>query len=59
MGTRRRYSKIQVPDKLRSFVGAEEITIEHYDEGISANELPYWNAFWALKEDEQKKKKGR
>jgi hypothetical protein len=58
-GTRRRYSKVRVPDKWRAFVGADEIHIEHYDEGISTNEIPFWGAFWQIKRDEEKRNKGR
>jgi hypothetical protein len=58
-GARRRYSKIQVPEKLHDFVGQSEIIIEHIDEGFSMNELPYWSAFWQIKADEEKRRKGR
>jgi hypothetical protein len=55
-GTRRRYSKIRIPDKLAQFIGDDEITIEHFDEGISVNEIPFWSAFWSIKAEEEKKK---
>jgi hypothetical protein len=55
-GTRRRYSKVSLPDRLARFVGADELVFEHYDEGVSVNEIPYWSAFWSVKKDEQKHK---
>jgi hypothetical protein len=55
-GTRRRYSKIKVPDKWRAFIGEDELVIEHVDEGMSVNEIPYWNALWNIKQEESKKK---
>jgi len=55
-GTRRRYSKIHVPEKLRKLIGEDTITIEHFDEGISVNEIPYWQAFWDIKKAEENKK---
>jgi hypothetical protein len=57
-GTRRRYSRIQVPEKLREFVGEDEIIIDHIDEGINANEILHWSEFWALEKKEQQKAKG-
>jgi hypothetical protein len=48
-----------VPDKWRAFVGADELVIEHFDEGMSVNEIPLWSAFWSIKRDEEKKRKGR
>lgn len=56
-GTRRRYSRILVPEKLRDLIGEDHIHIEHCDEGISAAEVPFWGAFWKIKEEESKKRK--
>lgn len=58
-GTRRRYSKVRLPDRLARFVGADELTVEHFDDGISVNELPYWRALAAIKREEEKSRKGR
>jgi hypothetical protein len=58
-GSRRRYSVVRIPDSLARIVGADELTIEHYDEGLSVNEIPYWQAFWQIKRDEEKSRKGR
>jgi hypothetical protein len=55
-GTRRRYSKISVPDKIAQFIGADELVIEHFDEGISANEIPFWRAYYEIKRKEEKRK---
>lgn len=57
LGTRRRYSRIHVPEKLRGLVGEDHIHIEHHDEGINAAEVQFWGAFWQIKEEAQKKKK--
>lgn len=56
LGTRRRYSRIHVPEKLRNLIGDDFIHVEHYDEGINAAEVQFWGAFWKIKNDEQKKK---
>lgn len=54
-GERRRYSRIEVPEKLRDWVGQDYIHIEHYDEGINANEVQFWKVFWELKRQEEEK----
>lgn len=60
IGTRRRYSTIRLPERVAQMFGLDEsdsvITIEHHDEGISPNEIPYWSAFWSIKAKEQKRK---
>lgn len=60
-GTRRRYSTIHLPERVAQTFGlsADEsvIRIEHHDEGISPNEIPFWSAFWKMKSKEAKRKK--
>jgi hypothetical protein len=48
-----------LPGGLARIAGADELVFEHYDEGMSVNEIPYWSAFWSIKRDEEKKRKGR
>lgn len=60
-GTRRRYSTIEIPERIAQTFGLSEeervIRIEHHDEGLSANELTYIRALWEIKEAESKNKK--
>jgi len=62
-GERRRYSRIHVPESLRPLVGQDYIHIEHFDEGINANEVQFWKVFWEMKrkeeEREAQRKRGR
>jgi hypothetical protein len=55
-GTRRRYSVVRLPEQIAQLFGADELRIEHYDEGISTAEIPYWHAFYQIKNEEQKRK---
>jgi len=53
-GTRNRYYKIRVPEKLQSFIGEKEIRIDYVDEGISSIEIMYWNAYYEVQDKENK-----
>lgn len=55
-GTRRRYSIVRLPGQLARLAGADELRIDHYDEGISTTEIPYWSAFYQIKNEEAKRK---
>lgn len=59
-GTRRKYSKIRLPERVAQAFGLSEeeseIIIEHYDEGISSAEIPFISAFWEIKNAEAKNK---
>lgn len=58
-GSRRRYSVVQIPEPIAQRFGlsAEEsrLHIEHYDEGLSASEIPYIRALWELHNEESKR----
>ena len=59
-GTRRKYSTIQLPERVAQAFGLSEdesqLVIEHYDEGISSNEIPFIMALWEIKKKESKEK---
>jgi hypothetical protein len=51
---------VRLPERIAQTFGLSEeesvIKIEHHDEGISPNEIPYISALWSLKAAEQKRK---
>ena len=57
-GTRRRYSTITLPEPIARVFGLNEdervITVEHYDEGMSSSEVPFFQALWEIKNAESK-----
>lgn len=59
-GSRRKYSTIHLPESVAQAFGLNEdervITIEHHDEGISVNEIPFISALWDIKNSESKSK---
>jgi hypothetical protein len=59
-GTRRRYTRVNLPEQLARLVGLgpeDVIELEHFDDGMAVTELPYWSAFYDIKAKEQKQKK--
>jgi hypothetical protein len=50
-----------LPERIAQAFGLSEeenlITIEHHDEGISSNEIPFIAALWDIKDKESKKRK--
>lgn len=60
-GTRRKWSVIHLPDGIAEFFGLNEdertIRVEHFDDGISANEIPFISALWDIKDKEAEKSK--
>lgn len=54
-GTRRKYSRIRVPQKLQSIVGEEYVIIDHIDEGINAAEINMWAAFYEIKNEQERR----
>lgn len=59
-GSRRRYSTVHLPESVAQVFGLDKeeavIRIEHHDEGISVNEIPYISALWDIKNSERDKK---
>lgn len=54
-GTRRKYSRIRIPQKMQSMVGEEYVIIEHIDEGINAAEINMWAAFYEIKNEQERR----
>lgn len=59
-GTRRRYSTVKLPERSARALGLEDgesvLTIEHHDEGLSSTEIPFIQALWDIKNDDQESK---